>query len=127
MPPQLIQQPNPYKLDRHVIDHEIIISHLGSVLKSFANKGFSQYYIGITNDLQQRLAQHQRERPEFRLMVPIYEEATGHAETNFERLEREAITKSKALFSDPRTLKKMTCANTQAGTRVKAMLYVLVG
>lgn len=122
-------------LDRHVVHrgaagvmhHGAVIAHLRQVLTYFAVKGYGKFYIGITNDLNVRLSQHQRNKPEFELMCPIYGEEPNLVENAFDRLEREAIKQFFAGIKIPNTDKVMRCCNGPRGALPKTWLYILVG
>lgn len=126
---EFIQPLDKYQLNRGVIDRRAVIDHLRQILKVYAMKpGFSKFYIGITSDPASRLSSHQKEKPHFKLMIPIYEEQRILLEGSFDLLEREAITACRAGISHPETGRvMMTCENGPGGARPKAMLYILVG
>ena len=129
MPPQLIQPRDKYLLDRGTDSHDAIIGHLRLVLKAFANKPeYTKFYIGITNDLDVRLLDHQRRKPDFKLMVPIYEEQAILFESSFDRLEREAISALRTGIVHPETRELLLrCENGPGGAPPKTTLYILVG
>ena len=120
---------NRFKLDRSAVDRRLVLGHLRSVLHSFANKPeYSRFYIGITGDLEERLAQHQRTRPEFKLMIPIYEEPGHYLNDSFDRLEREVIAAFRGGIRHPDSGQMLLhCDNGAAGAAPKCYLYILVG
>lgn len=129
MPLQLISPPDRFMLKRSVDARSIILGHLHSVLKSFAAKPeYSQFYIGITRDLDARLSDHRGKRPDFKLMVPIYEEPANIVDSAFDVLEHEAIKTFRNGITHPETQQMLLrCANKPDGARPKTMLYILVG
>lgn len=129
MPLELISPVDQFMLKRTVDSRPIIISHLRSVLNSFAMKpGNSKFYIGITRDLQQRLAEHRQKKPDFKLMVPIYEEPAIVVDSAFDVLEHEAIQALRSGIVHPDTKKTLlACANGPGAARPKTLLYVLIG
>ena len=129
MPLQLIQPREKYMLTRGVVDRAAVIGHLDLVLKAFANKPeYNKFYIGITNDVETRLRDHQGRKPDFKLMVPIYEEQAILMEGSFDRLEREAITAFRQGIKHPDTRKMLLrCDNGPGGAPPKTTLYILVG
>jgi len=129
MPLQLIQPREKYMLTRGVVDRAAVIGHLDLVLKAFANKPeYNKFYIGITNDVETRLQDHQRRKPDFKLMVPIYEEQAVLVENSFDRLEREAIERFRVGVMHPETRRiLLRCDNGPGGAPPKTTLYVLVG
>lgn len=111
-----------------VMHHSAVIGHLRQVLTYFAVKGFSKFYIGITNDLNARLSQHQLNKPEFKLMCPIYGEEANLVENAFDRLEQEAIKQFIGGVAHPETGRLvLRCCNGQRGALPKTWLYILVG
>ena len=129
MPPQMIVPRDKYLLSRGVVDREAVLGHLRMVLNAFANKPEnSRFYIGITNDLETRLQGHQARKPEFRVMVPIYEEQEILFESSFDRLERDAINTFRAGVVHPESRKVLLrCENGPGGATPKTTLYILVG
>ena len=129
MPLQLIQPRDRYILHRGVVDRAAVVAHLRLVLVSFANKGgYTKFYIGITNDVDTRLRDHQRRKPEFQLMVPIYEEDANLVENSFDRLERDTIAAFRAGIVHPDTRQLLLrCANGPDAAPPKTTLYVLIG
>jgi hypothetical protein len=129
MPLQLISPPDRFMLKRSVDARPVILGHLHSVLKSFAMKPeYSKFYIGITRDLDARLADHQGKKPDFKLMVPIYEEPANIVDSAFDVLEHEAIKTFRDGIIHPDTRKTLLrCTNGPGGARPKTLLYILVG
>lgn len=126
---ELIQPRDKFLMKPGTIEHRAVIGHVRSVLMNFAVKGlYSRFYIGITGSLEDRLAQHQKTRPDFRLMVPVYEEpAQYHAEA-FDHLELDAINAFRGGIVHPETkVTVLTCANGAGGAVAKRWLYVLFG
>lgn len=79
-------------LVRGTIDRTAIISHVRSVLVNFAAKGkHSRFYVGITGSLDTRLRQHRIEKPDFRLMVPVFEEPAHYHADAFDHVEPDTI------------------------------------
>jgi hypothetical protein len=125
---QFISPQNKYLLRAGVIHHGAVIGHLREVLNSFAAKPeYSKFYIGITNDLNRRLSQHQRTKPSFKWMCPIYEEEPNLVGNAFDRLEREAITQFSGGVKNRQTGRVLKCDNGPAGALPKTYLYILVG
>ncbi len=129
MPLQLIEPRGKYLLSAGVVGHDAVMGHLLQVLKAFANKPeYKKFYIGITNDLETRLREHQRKKPDFLLMVPIYEEQAVLVENSFDRLEREAISAFRSGIEHPVTHQiLLRCDNGPGGAPPKQLLYILVG
>jgi hypothetical protein len=129
MPPQLIQPREKYMLSHGAVDRAAVIGHLRDVLKAFANKPeYTKFYIGITNDVDTRLRDHQVRKPDFKLMVPIYEEQAILLENSFDRLERDAINALRDGIRHPETRKLLLqCENGLGGAPPKTTLYILVG
>ena len=110
-----------------VADHQAVLSHLHQVLKVFASKGdCTKFYIGITNDLKRRHAEHQREKQEYTLMCAIYGEPATHVEDSFHNLERSAVQRFQGGILNPTTNRRFLCDNTPAVSRGKNWLYLLV-
>ncbi len=120
---------NRFMLTRGVIDRRAVIGHLRTVLNSFANKeGYSKFYIGITGNLEDRLAGHRRSRPDFKLMIPIYEEPAQYFESSFDSLEGVAISTFKAGIQHPVSKQTLLrCDNDSGAAAPKSYLYILVG
>ncbi|HTE43731.1 MAG TPA: hypothetical protein VK636_00695 [Gemmatimonadaceae bacterium] len=129
MPLSFINPLDQYMLKRSVVDRAAVLGHLRLVLKAFAMKpAFSKFYIGITNHLETRLQDHRIRKPDFQLMVPIYEDNGLFVEDSFDRLERDAIAEFRAGIMHPETRKMMLrCDNGPGGARPKTVLYILVG
>jgi hypothetical protein len=129
MAPQIIQPPDKYMLKTGVVDREAVLGHLRMVLNAFANKTeYNKFYIGITNDVDVRLLDHQRRKPDFKLMVPIYEEQSVLVDNAFDRLERDAIRRFQDGIKHPDTHRVLLeCKNGPGGAPPKNTLYVLVG
>ncbi|MQA89834.1 MAG: GIY-YIG nuclease family protein [Gemmatimonas sp.] len=116
-----------YRLKREVVDYEGVIGHLRDVLKAFLMKpDCSQFYIGITNDLERRRREHQTEKPAFTLMCAIYGETPRPGEDSFRKLELDAIRQFQDGVRNPVNGKVLRCSNTAGGTPDQRWLYVLV-
>lgn len=128
MPLQLIQDQK-YMMKRSAVDRRAVIEHLRLVLAAFAMKGqYTQFYIGITRDIDARLYDHQKKKPQFSLMVPIYEEPGVFMSDSFDFLERDAINAFRKGVVHPTTGKQLlTCANGPGAATPKTTLYVLIG
>ncbi|KWI43332.1 hypothetical protein [Burkholderia stagnalis] len=125
---QLIAPQDKYMLKAGVISHDAVIGHLHQVLKSFAAKQeYSKFYIGITSNLNTRLASHRANKPDFKWMCPIYEEAGNLVENAFDRLERKAVMKFNAGIKDQSGQLLLQCSNGPGGALPKNLLYILVG
>ena len=126
---QHIQPHDQYMLKRDVIDRRAVLGHLRSVLNAFASKPeYSKFYVGITGDVEARLLKHQRHRPDFRLLVPIYEEEEILHEDSFDGLERTAIREFREGIRHPVTRDVLLrCDNGPGGALPKRTLYILVG
>ena len=126
---QLIQPTGQYMLSHSAVDRRAVIDQIRSVLKVYAMKpGFSRFYIGITSDVQRRLKEHRVSRPEFRIMIPIYEEEGMLLSDSFDQLERDAINTFRGGIKHPDTGRVMlTCDNGPGGLVPKSVLYLLVG
>jgi hypothetical protein len=126
---QLIEPHDRYMLKRDVIDRRAVIGHLRSVLNVFANKPeFGKFYVGITGDVEARLLKHRRYKPEFRLLVPIYEEQEILHEDSFDGLEKIAIREFRDGIRHPTTGDLLIrCDNGPGGAAPKRTLYILVG
>jgi hypothetical protein len=120
---------NRWMMKTSAVDRKQVIGHLESVLKSFAAKPeYTQFYIGITGDVEERLYGHQRKRPEFKLMIPIYEEPSHYMDDSFDRLERDAIAAFRGGIRHPVTnAVTLKCDNGAEGAAPKTTLYILVG
>lgn len=127
--PRLIQPARKYMLTHSAVDRRAVIDQVRSVLKVYAMKpGFSRFYIGITSDVDARLRDHQLKKPEFKLMIPIYEEERMLLSDSFDQLERDAIAAFRDGIRHPDTCQVMLrCGNGPGGARPKSVLYVLVG
>jgi len=128
MPLQLIQDQQ-YKMKRSAVDRRAVIEHLRLVLGAFAMKGkYKQFYIGITRDIEARLRDHQTKKPQFALMVPIYDEPSTFMADSFDFLERDAIETFRKGIIHPETGKQLLeCANGPGAATPKTTLYVLIG
>ncbi len=126
---QLVSPEDKYMLKTGVINHEAVIGHLKQVLHSFAMKPeYSKFYIGITSDLNTRLASHRANKPDFKLMCPIYLEAHNLVGNAFDRLERKAIEAFRSGITHPDTRETLLeCRNGPGGALPKNWLYILVG
>jgi hypothetical protein len=120
---------NRWLLQVSAVDRKIVIGHLRSVLNNFAAKPeYTKFYIGITGDVEERLYGHQRKRPEFKLMIPIYEEPSHYMDDSFDRLERDAIAAFRGGIRHPEThAMALKCDNGAEGAAPKTTLYILVG
>jgi hypothetical protein len=120
---------NRWLLQISAVDRKIVIGHLRSVLNNFAAKPeYTKFYIGITGDVEERLYGHQRKRPEFKLMIPIYEEPSHYMDDSFDRLERDAIAAFRGGIHHPEThAMALKCDNGAEGAAPKTTLYILVG
>jgi hypothetical protein len=126
---QLIQPRDKFMLSAHVVDRNAVIGHLRSVLGSFASKPeYSKFYIGITNEVETRLSDHRIRKPDFKVMVPVYEEDAILVENAFDVLEQDAIRAFSNGIRHPTTNAMMLkCENGPGGARPKRVLYILVG
>ena len=127
MPLQIIEPRDKYMMPKHTITHEAVLGHLEMVLKAFAKPDYGKFYIGITGDLDARFAQHQRKRPDFKLMIPIYEEQKILVDNTFDFLEQRAISKFRTGIKHPDGRMLLKCDNGQEGSEPKVTLYILVG
>jgi hypothetical protein len=116
-------------LVRGTIDRTAIISHVRSVLVNFAAKGkHSKFYVGITGSLDTRLRQHRIEKPDFRLMVPVFEEPAQYHADALDHVERDMIAALRGGIVHPDTNRTvLTCANGPGGSVAKRCLYLLLG
>lgn len=112
-----------------VLDNRAVISHLRGVLSTYVNNPiYSKFYIGITSDLKTRRASHEREKPQFKMMCPIYEESNPKSDMAFHGLERDAINQLRQGIVNPSDpSKNMRCDNVPGGSLPKNCLYVLIG
>jgi hypothetical protein len=130
MPLEMFQPRDKFLLNRGVVGRQPVIGHLRDVLKSFASKPeYTRFYIGITSDLDRRLAEHRGRAMQFRWMCPIYEEPESHMDDNsFDLLEREALMTFRGGIVHPQTGKMaLKYENLQQGSPPKRCLYILVG
>lgn len=118
-----------HKMTVGVLDNNAVISHLRSVLNTYVNNpAYSKFYIGITSNLEDRLAEHKRTKPQFKLMCPIYEESNPKSDMAFHRLEKDAINQLRSGIVNPSNPgNKMLCENGPGGSLPKNVLYVLIG
>lgn len=132
----MIQPRDKFLLKQSVIARLPVISHLRTVLGSFAVKVdangkqvFERFYIGITSDLDRRFTEHRGKDLQFKWMCPIYEEPDSHlGENSFDLLEHEALMAFKGGIRHPKTQEMMlTYANLREGSPPKRCLYILVG
>lgn len=116
-------------LTHSAVDRRAVIDQVHSVLKVYAMKPeFSRFYIGITSDVDARLRDHQMKKPEFKLMIPIYEEEHMLLSDSFDQLERDAIAAFRQGIRHPDTGQLLlSCGNGPSGARPKSVLCVLVG
>jgi hypothetical protein len=123
-----LQLTEEYKLPVGVIDHRAVIAHLRSVLNRFASKPeYSEFYIGIANNLEERLRQHKIKKPDYRLMCVIYEEQPNIVANSLHNLEREAIDTFRQGIIHPDTHQcLLRCGNEPRGSEAKIALYILV-
>jgi hypothetical protein len=129
MPLQLIQPRDKHLFSRSAVDRRAVIEHLRLVLISFAVKGnYRKFYVGITRDVETRLRDHQSKKPDFKLMVPIYEEPSTFMADSFDFLERDAIMAFRAGIRHPDTKRLLLeCANGPGAATPKTTLYILLG
>ena len=115
-----------YQVPVDVIDHRAVISHLRDVLNAFAAKPqYSEFYIGITNDLDRRKSEH--ESKGYKLMCVIYQEPINFVANSFHNLERDAINAYRSGIQHPTTKQLLLrCANKPSGSLAKNWLYILV-
>lgn len=74
MPLQLIDPRDKYVM-KHTTLPEAVIGHIRDVLKVYLMKPeFTKFYVGITQDVNRRLQEHQRKKLEYKLMIPVYDE-----------------------------------------------------
>ena len=128
---ELVSPRDKFKLKQGFVSNEVVLGHLDLVLKSFAAKAeYSRFYIGITNDLDRRLADHRGDstKKDFRLMCPIVEEESPQAlGSAFDGLELAAIARFNPGVMNTETKKLLKCMNGKQGVTPKCVLYVLVG
>ncbi len=112
-----------------VLDNSAVISHLRGILNTYVNNpAYSRFYIGITSNLEARRASHERKKPQFKMMCPIYEESNPKSDMAFHRLERDAINQLRSGMVNPSNpSNKMRCENGPGGSLPKNWLYVLIG
>lgn len=82
--------------DKYVMKHTAlpvaVIGHIRDVLKAFLMKPeYTKFYVGITQDVSRRLQEHQRTKPEYKLMIPVYDETGVPRLDSFDQLEQLAI------------------------------------
>ena len=118
-----------FMLARGTIDRRAVVAPVRSVLVIFAAKGqYSKFYVGITGGLDERLKQHSARKPEFRLMVPVYEEPAQYHADAFDHLELDTINALRGGIVHPDTKRVvLTCANGPGGAAAKRWLYLLLG
>ena len=120
-----------FKIKQGFVSNEVVLGHLELVLKSFAAKPeYSRFYIGITNDLDRRLADHRADtrKKDFRVMCPIVEEESPQAlGSAFDGLELAAIKRFDPGIMNTETKKLLKCMNGKQGVTPKCFLYILVG
>ena len=118
-----------HKMTFNVLNNKAVISHLRGVLNTYVNNpAYSRFYIGITSDLETRQASHARNKPQFKIMYPIYEESNPKSDMAFHSLERDAINELRQGIVNPSDpSKKMNCENGPGGSLPKNWLYVLIG
>ena len=133
MPLQLIEPPDKYLLP-HTTFHDAILDHIRLVLtKYLGDPTYSKFYIGITQDVSRRLQEHQRHKPEYRLMIPIYDEAGVHRADGFDQLEQLAIQrfgpKHGTEFTHPNAPpgRKLIFDNRRENSPPHTTLYLLLG
>ena len=128
---ELVNPRDKFKLKQGFMSNEVVLGHLELVLKSFASKPeYSRFYIGITNDLDRRLADHRGDpnKKDFRLMCPIVEEESPEAlGSAFDGLELAAIARFNPGVMNTETRKLLRCTNGKQGVTPKCVLYILVG
>jgi hypothetical protein len=133
MPLQLIDPPDKYVMN-HTALPEAVIGHIRDVLKSFLMKpGYTKFYVGITQNVNRRLQQHQQSKPEYKLMIPVYDETGVQASDSFDQLEQLAIRtfgpKHGTEFSHPLAPagRKLIFDNRRENPPPQNTLYLLVG
>jgi hypothetical protein len=128
---ELVSPRDKFKLKQGFVSNEVVLGHLEWVLKSFAAKPeYSRFYIGITNELERRLADHRGDatKKDFRLMCPIVEEESPQALGGaFDGLELAAIARFNPGVMNIETNKLLKCMNGKQGVTPKCVLYILVG
>ncbi|MFJ1209791.1 GIY-YIG nuclease family protein [Burkholderia pyrrocinia] len=113
--------------NKGVTQHATVIFHLQQVLSHFARqKKYDKFYIGVTNDVDTRLASHRRNKPEYRWMVPIYEEDSVNVSNAFDLMEQEAIDYFRSGFYDHNSGEHLDCGNGPRGASPKMCLYILI-
>lgn len=133
MPLQLIEPRERYMMHSMVIP-EAVMSHLRTVLmKYLADPAYSKFYVGITQDVDRRLDEHRRTKPEYKLMIPICQDkAVRHAE-RFDQLEQLAIQTfgpgNGTAFTHPNAPpgRKLLFDNRRENSQPQNILYLLVG
>jgi hypothetical protein len=133
MPPQLIHPREKYLLP-HTAFPEAVIGHIRLVLMKYLGEpGYTKFYVGITQDVSRRLQEHQRNKPEYRWMIPIYDEAGVQHPGGFDQLEQLAIRtfgpKHGAEFTHPNAPpgRKLVFDNRRENSAPQNTLYLLVG
>ena len=121
-----------HMLSPRVFLDQAVFDHLRHVAIGYYNREkCTQFYIGITNNLERRRKEHEAKKPQFKWMCPIYEEPAAHMSLNgnFDSLELNAIKKFRGGIANPHLGNKivMTCANDMPGLEPKKILYLLVG
>ena len=133
MPLQLIDPRDKYVMI-HTTWPDAVMSHIRDVLKVYLMKPeFTKFYIGITQDVNRRLQQHQRAKLEYKLMIPVYDETGVHPMDSFDQLEQLAImTFGPAYgteFSHPNAPagRKLIFDNRRENSPPQNTLYLLLG
>ena len=119
---------------KHTVLPDAVMGHIRDVLKVFLMKpDFSKFYVGITQDLERRLKEHQKHKPEYRLMIPVYDEIGVHPPETFDRLEQLAIKTfgpaQGTVFTHPNAPagRKLTFDNRRENAVPQNTLYLLLG
>jgi hypothetical protein len=117
-----------FALKDSALSHERVLDHLNDILKKFlVQTDATKYYIGMTNDIETRRAQHEKKKPEFTLMCVIHGEDPAMAsDLKLDDLEALAINRFRSGITNPTTGRRLTCANTVSGMAPKLWLYVLL-
>jgi hypothetical protein len=121
---ELVNPRDKFKLKQGFVSNEVVLGHLEWVLKSFAAKPeYSRFYIGITNELERRLADHRGDatKKDFRLMCPIVEEESPQALGGaFDGLELAAIARFNPGVMNIETNKLLKCITASRVSRRNA-------
>ncbi|HEY0779418.1 MAG TPA: hypothetical protein VGD56_15735 [Gemmatirosa sp.] len=130
---QLIQPREKYLLP-HTTFRDAILERVRLVLRKYLGEpGYSKFYVGITHDVNRRLQEHQRTKPEYRWMIPIYEEVGVPHPDGFDQLEQLAIRtfgpKHGTAFTHPNAPPGRTLIfdNRRENSPPQTTFYVLIG